>query len=127
MIELLLSKGANLHDEDRHGYTPLQWACNEGHVSVVELLLSKGANLHEKSPHGFTPLQRASSKGHASVVELLLLQGANASGVDAEPLIPFISYWPLSMLLYGLSAICFDTSYCSEAVAMLSEYFMILQ
>ena len=56
VVELLLSKGANINDKDDDGWSSIIWASNQGHVHVVKLLLSKGANLHEITNHGSTAI-----------------------------------------------------------------------
>ncbi len=43
-VELLLSRGANIHDKDEFGYTPLIIASMCGYMSAVQLLLLRGAN-----------------------------------------------------------------------------------
>jgi ankyrin repeat protein len=46
VIELLLSKGADIHTEDNDGQTALHWALERGDKNIVEFLLSKGANVN---------------------------------------------------------------------------------
>ena len=43
VVELLLSKGANLNSKSDNGNSPIICASSGGHVNVVVLLLSKGA------------------------------------------------------------------------------------
>ena len=52
IINLLVSKGANINDRANDGLSSIIAASREGHVSVVELLLSKGANINDKSNDG---------------------------------------------------------------------------
>jgi len=42
-IRLLLEHGANVHIKTHTGETPLSFASNKGHTSIVELLLGSGA------------------------------------------------------------------------------------
>ena len=54
VIELLIDKGANIHQMDYHDHSPLHYACVWGWVDTVELLLEKGAD-----PRRFGELQVA--------------------------------------------------------------------
>ena len=79
IVELLLAKGANIHDKGAtEGYSSLMLVCGKGHLDIVELLLAKGANIHDRSAtNGFSSLMIASFYGVLSIVELLLSKGAN--------------------------------------------------
>ncbi|EUC46542.1 hypothetical protein COCMIDRAFT_35895 [Bipolaris oryzae ATCC 44560] len=63
--------------EDRCDMTPLSWAAENGHVSVVHLLLAKDdSDLNLKDSRlGRTPLSWAVGRGHETVVKLLLQTG----------------------------------------------------
>ena len=75
MVELLLSKGADVAAKTHSGRTALHCAAQGGHLDVVELLLSKGADSAVKDQGGLTALRRAAGGGHKDVVELLLSEG----------------------------------------------------
>ncbi len=53
VVELLISKGANIHDKNEDGISPIVTATYGGHLSVVELLLSNGANVHDTDEKGY--------------------------------------------------------------------------
>lgn len=38
-VRKLLEKGISVNQCDEEGYTPLHWAVQEGHLSVVKLLI----------------------------------------------------------------------------------------
>ena len=42
IVDLLLSKGADVNNKDKNGVTPLHWAAKLGHKEVVELLRKHG-------------------------------------------------------------------------------------
>ncbi len=77
MVELLLSQGANIHDRENNGHTPIVVACAMGHLPVVELLISRGADIQDKNNFGQSSIVVAACEGHLSVVKLLLSKGAN--------------------------------------------------
>lgn len=63
---------------DATGRTPLSWAAERGHLSIVRLILQKGARMNTRdNRHGLSPLHWAASKGHRTVVEVLLEAGAD--------------------------------------------------
>jgi ankyrin repeat protein len=70
------------------GMTPLQYAAESGHSSVVELLLEEGRSDVDLEGHGSrmaTPLMLAAENGHKSVVEILLRSGVYTNrGLSSE-------------------------------------------
>lgn len=55
------------------GYTPLHYACREGHIDTVKLLLQYGADPNATTSAGrATPLMRAAYMGHLEVCRLLI-------------------------------------------------------
>ena len=120
VVELLLSKGANINDKGNDGMSSIIAASKEGHVSVVELLLSKGANINDKDNTGTSSIIWASYQGHVNVVELLLSRGSNLHDIAIDGSTPIslsnsnkIKYilrkWPISMailILKELSLYC---------------------
>ena len=72
MVELLLSKGANVSARSDGGWTPLFVACEKGHVRIVRMLLNAGADVNAKLLNGMTALHLAAQFGHSSVVKCLL-------------------------------------------------------
>ena len=54
VVELLLSKGADVNDTDNDGRSSIMWACREANVDTVKLLLALGANIHKKDNAGHT-------------------------------------------------------------------------
>ena len=63
--------GADVDARQRHGYTPLHAAAQNGDVELLELLLSAGANPSVAKDDGETPAQTAEAAGHADVARRL--------------------------------------------------------
>jgi len=60
VIRLLVEKGANIEPRIITVETPLSWAADKGHETVIRLLVKKDAALESKdSLYGRTPLSWA--------------------------------------------------------------------
>ena len=65
--------------KDKDDRTPLSWAAQNGHGTVVKLLLVKdGVDLNCEDKDGLTPLAHALHKGYHTLAELLVAK----DGVD---------------------------------------------
>ncbi|XP_058810032.1 uncharacterized protein LOC131675175 [Phymastichus coffea] len=96
LVELLLSRGADIEHRDKKGFTPLILAATAGHQKVVEILLNHGADLEAQSERTKdTPLSLACSGGRYEVVELLLNRAANKEHRNVS------DYTPLSLAASG--------------------------
>lgn len=75
-----LKKGANINTRER-GFTPLHWAAQEGHLSVVRALLVGGArvNVRGTDDSDVTPLHQAIGEQHGRVAFLLIKSGADVN------------------------------------------------
>lgn len=62
---------------NRSGWTPLHYACTNGHLDVALFLLDKGAVVDALSPNETTPLMMAIRAGNIQLVRLLLERGAD--------------------------------------------------
>lgn len=59
MVRLLFDHGADIMAVNNAGWTPLDWAAEQGHIEVVKTLLDSGAditmaNIDEQTPSGFS-------------------------------------------------------------------------
>lgn len=78
--QILLAKGANVHDTDVDNSTALHLAASSGHVGIIELLIANGANIESTNTYNWTPLHCAIDKKNTVAVKLLILKGANPTG-----------------------------------------------
>jgi ankyrin repeat protein len=62
---------------NRSGWTPLHYACTNGHLDIALFLLDKGAVVDAPSPNETTPLMMAIRAGNIQLVRLLLDRGAD--------------------------------------------------
>ncbi|CAK1541290.1 unnamed protein product [Leptosia nina] len=96
LVELLLSRGADIEHRDKKGFTPLILAATAGHEKIVEILLNHGADIEAQSERTKdTPLSLACSGGRYDVVELILNRGANKEHRNVS------DYTPLSLAASG--------------------------
>ena len=66
-------------------YTPLAYACQEGHVSIAKALIEAGASLDTKTKmYGQTPLHLAVYSGKIDLVRLLVRSGAQVDPKDND-------------------------------------------
>lgn len=85
-VVLLLEKGANINDKERHHMTPLLFASRQGHTSIVQKLIESGAEINRRDTRGLTALAWASNNGYGQIVRLLLNSGAdpNIKTIDGQ-------------------------------------------
>lgn len=77
MVELLLSKDADVHMQSVTGAVPILFAAQKGRTAIVKALLDNGANVNEvHAENASTPLIIAAQNGHLDIVRLLVDRGA---------------------------------------------------
>lgn len=69
LLASLLKKGADVHEADAHGRTPLHYAVSLGFVAGVDVLCTHGACANQQDCKGYTPLHCAAGKGRGAWVE----------------------------------------------------------
>ncbi|XP_071108542.1 ankyrin repeat domain-containing protein 65-like [Haliotis cracherodii] len=83
VVELLVSKGANVSLVDEDGDNIFHHACSGGYIETVEFVLSLNVvNINSRGWRSLTPVMRAAWEGHGDVVELLVSKRADVSLVD---------------------------------------------
>ncbi|XP_060527199.1 ankyrin repeat domain-containing protein 17-like isoform X2 [Cylas formicarius] len=96
LVELLVSRGADIEHRDKKGLTSLILAATGGHEKVVEVLLNHNADIEAYSERTKdTALSLACSGGRYEVVELLLTRQANKEHRNIS------DYTPLSLAASG--------------------------
>lgn len=83
-IAQLLGNGADVHERDDKGWTPLNWAAGAGHLETVELLLEHGADVTYTGQDDRTPLMIAKAADRDQVAEILT-RAEQEKGVWVDP------------------------------------------
>jgi ankyrin repeat protein len=87
IVEFLLQHTALRPDcVDENSWTPLHWACRNGHVDVVAALLTRELNVDARDGFERTPLNRAVRTGNVIIVSMLLRAGASPVSCDSSGL-----------------------------------------
>ncbi|XP_046337771.2 ankyrin repeat domain-containing protein 17-like [Haliotis rufescens] len=85
VVELLVSKGADVSLLDKGNNNLLHLACRGGNVEVVKFVLSQGTlSINSRGWEKMTPVITAADKGHKEVVELLVNEGADVTLVNKK-------------------------------------------
>ncbi|XP_046543577.1 uncharacterized protein LOC124253782 isoform X8 [Haliotis rubra] len=83
VVEILVSRGADVSLVDDSGYNVLHYACVGGDRETVEFVLSlDGVDINSRGGGSWKPVMWAAREGHRYVVELLVSRGADVSLVD---------------------------------------------
>ena len=72
LVRVLVQAGANVHQLDSRGNSPLVTACRYGHAAIVALLLQIGVGVDQPNASGLAALHVASERGHVEAVQCLL-------------------------------------------------------
>lgn len=91
IVEILLSRGADVNLKNDGGRTALHYAASKGWLKIAEILLSHGAKIDLKDKVGCSPLHRAASTGNSELCELLIEEGAEVDATDKAGQTPLMN------------------------------------
>lgn len=83
-VRTAIADGADVTAAEADGTTPLHWAVQSDHPTIVDLVLAAGAAVDAANRYGVPPLALACTNGSAAIVERLLGAGADANAMLAE-------------------------------------------
>ncbi|MGB6973365.1 MAG: ankyrin repeat domain-containing protein [Terracidiphilus sp.] len=82
LVQLLISKGADVNAQAASGATPLFWAVMRDQKDDAAYLLAHGANVKLKDAYGDTILDCALHLQYGSMIKLLVESGADVNAED---------------------------------------------
>lgn len=83
-VEAVLNSGADIHQQDEQGWTPLNWAAGRGDLEIVRLLLDQGADVFRVGRDQRTPYKIALAAKHVEVARLLKETEEKANGTSHD-------------------------------------------
>lgn len=84
-VRELIESGAAVNQQDKQGWTPLNWAAGKGELEIVELLLQHGADPFLVGRDLRTPQMIALAAGRSEVVQALRRAEAERQNGEAKP------------------------------------------
>ncbi|XP_059488512.1 integrin-linked protein kinase [Neocloeon triangulifer] len=96
----------DLNQGDDHGFSPLHWACKEGHTKIVELLIQRGARINVTNRGDDTPLHLAAAHGHREILHHLLRNKADVNFTNEHGNTPlhYACFWNYQLIAEDLVA-----------------------
>ncbi|XP_028174162.1 integrin-linked protein kinase homolog pat-4 [Ostrinia furnacalis] len=107
----------DMNQGDDHGFSPLHWACKEGHIKIVEMLMRRGARINVTNMGDDTPLHLAAAHGHRPIVQMLLQNRVDVNFTNEHGNSPlhYACFW-------GYTAIAEDLVMAGALVSMANQY-----
>lgn len=78
VARLLVARGADINVAQRHGWTPLHEAVQNGHAELVDALLAAGADPNATNDDGSSAIDLARKAGHQAIVDRLTTEAARS-------------------------------------------------
>jgi ankyrin repeat protein len=91
IVQLLISRGADVNATTSTGSTPLHGATLYNHEAIVRLLVANGGNVNASNQGGYTPITNAVSSGNLSTIKFLVESGASITSAPPGGRIPLHS------------------------------------
>jgi ankyrin repeat protein len=84
IINLLVSKGANISYNSTDGHTGFTLACATDQLDTCKIFVEKGYNINEKSNNGTYGVIEAAKTGDVAIINFLISKGANLEVCDSD-------------------------------------------
>lgn len=107
----------DLNQGDDHLFSPLHWACREGHLHIVDILLSRGAQVNAANMGDDTPLHNAAQMGHLPIIRKLIQHKCDLNVLNEH------GNTPLHYACFGQYAACCDELVSNGALITICNKF----
>ena len=84
IVNLLVSKGANLSHNSSDGHTGFTLACGTDQLDICKIFVEKGYNVNEKANNGTFGIIEAAKTGDTDVINYLISKGASVDVCDSH-------------------------------------------
>jgi ankyrin repeat protein len=91
VVDLLVSRGADVNIRNRRGVTPLMEAADTGDTEAVAYLVRHSASINQSDDEGRTPLSLAAYRHYSDIVDFLLDNGADKEARDKSGRTPLMN------------------------------------
>jgi len=91
MVELLISRKADVNFKNKEGITPLMWAAFNNSPKITRLLIENGASVNAKTKTGVTALIFAAGTNSLQAAKILLRNGADVNAVTKHDVTAIMS------------------------------------
>ncbi|XP_041455144.1 integrin-linked protein kinase-like [Lytechinus variegatus] len=89
---------------DDHGFSPMHWACKEGHTNIVDMLIGRGAKINATNMGDDTALHLAAAHGHRDIVLKLIQHRADINAMNEHGNTPlhYACFWNYEQICVDL-------------------------
>lgn len=129
IVEILVSKGADIDKKSSNGANCLHLAATAGHANVVEYLIKHGSPVDFQNQIGSTPLNAACCRGHVKIVNILLNNNAdpNYSPPDGKTALIYASMWGWDKIVQILLSKKVNINAVSKKYGLTALHFACMQ
>jgi len=86
LIEILIEKGANIHQKDNYGRNAAYIAVMNNQINILKKVYKLGVDIDISVENGYSPLTLAAYRNHLNVIEFLIESGADVNFIANDGL-----------------------------------------